>query len=384
MKRPQKMKRSIQSAALLLALAACLAIPAGSQFAPEEASGYYLLDQLGGLYAVGSISAPLNFNTLPKFDPQEEEGAEIYIALALTPDGKGLWALTNYGRVLTQGNAMGAIPYPLFGFDIARDIESASDQSSFYILDGFGGVHEQGGAPLLTTQGRPYFDWDIARDIEICGDGYFLLDGFGGVHVVGSAAARLPLDASGNVIPSAYFGWDIAKDLELVPDLMGDSGYYVMDGFGAVHRRGDAAIQLPNAYFGWDISRDLELLFFSDYGYTNYQLDGLGGMHPSADQSGKVDDPKQLVRFSHAHYFAWDIAVDFEVVKIAGTPVLMPTRTPTPTPDETSFVPTFTPTMMSTPTATLTQSPTPLETEFAVDFSVLIDPALMEELAESL
>jgi hypothetical protein len=118
------MKRSIQSAALLLALAAFLAFPAGSQFAPEEAIGYYMLDRLGELFAVGSISAPLSFNTLPRLDPLGE-GSEAYVGLALTPGGKGMWALTNYGRVLTQGNAKGAITAPLFGWDIARDIESA-------------------------------------------------------------------------------------------------------------------------------------------------------------------------------------------------------------------------------------------------------------------
>jgi hypothetical protein len=54
MERPQKkMKRSVQNAAALLVVAACLAVPAGSQFAPEEASGYYMLDRLGELLCGG-------------------------------------------------------------------------------------------------------------------------------------------------------------------------------------------------------------------------------------------------------------------------------------------------------------------------------------------
>jgi hypothetical protein len=249
-------------------------------------------------------------------------------------------------------------------------------------MDGFGGIHELGGAPPLTREGRPYFNIDIARDFEVYGNGYILLDGYGWVYAVGDAISRLPIDATGDEIPSPYFGFDIARDIEFVPDLMGNSGYYVMDGYGALHPRGDAAIPQPNAYFNFDISRDIELLFFADYGYTNYQLDGWGGMHPTVDRINEVSDPRQLVRFSFYHYtLGWDVAVDFEVVKTAGTPVLLPTRTPkpTPTPDETSFVPTFTPTETSTSTPTLTPTSTPSETSFIPEISLLIDREVIRD-----
>jgi hypothetical protein len=76
-------------------------------------------------------------------------------------------------------------------------------QASYYVLDGFGGVHAGGGAPAIP--GTPYFGFDIAKGIAYApgasGNGIMVLDGFGGVHRVGLGSA---------VAPTPYFGFNIA------------------------------------------------------------------------------------------------------------------------------------------------------------------------------
>lgn len=106
------------------------------------------------------------------------------------------------GRVRVEGETVTAPATPYFGFDIARDLELAAN---FYVLDGFGGVHAGGGAPVLNPT-TPYFGFDIARDLELVAAGFYVLDGFGEVHAGGGASAISPA--------TPYFGFDIAKDLE--------------------------------------------------------------------------------------------------------------------------------------------------------------------------
>ena len=54
-----------------------------------------------------------------------------------------------------------------------------------------------------------------------------MLDGFGGVWPVGSVP----------MLGTTFFGWDIARDIVVTPD---GQGYAVIDGFGAIHRFGNA------------------------------------------------------------------------------------------------------------------------------------------------
>ena len=100
-------------------------------------------------------------------------------------------------------------PTPFFGFDVARDFEFRNDfaMNGHYVLDGFGGVHAGGAAPVLLPA-APYFGFDVARDLEIWRDGYYVLDGFGGVHVGGNAPVLAPA--------TPYFGFDVAVDAEFV------------------------------------------------------------------------------------------------------------------------------------------------------------------------
>jgi hypothetical protein len=90
--------------------------------------------------------------------------------------------------------------------------------------------------------------------------GYYVLDGYGGVHRGGGAPAISP--------SPSYFGWDIAKALEYVPvgysQTTHGHGLMVLDGYGGVHLGGalkgvTPSIQ-PTPYFGWNIARDIGLM----------------------------------------------------------------------------------------------------------------------------
>lgn len=93
---------------------------------------------------------------------------------------------------------------------------AVSQQASYYVLDGFGGVHAGGDAPAITPA-TPFFGFDIARDlayvavgrrigpVDVVGDGLLVLDGFGGIH----AGGALPRSMANPVTP--YFGFDVAR-----------------------------------------------------------------------------------------------------------------------------------------------------------------------------
>ena len=98
------------------------------------------------------------------------------------------------------------------GFVLLSAVALVAQYAPFYVLDGYGGVHGGGGAPVITPA-TPYFGWDIARDFFYVptstsdtnyGDGLLVLDGFGGVHT-GGKLSTVSLPAS------PYFGWDIAR-----------------------------------------------------------------------------------------------------------------------------------------------------------------------------
>jgi hypothetical protein len=93
---------------------------------------------------------------------------------------------------------------------------AAQNHAQHYVLDGFGGVHAGGGAPVISP-GTPYFGWDVAVSVEYVavgtatatGDGLLVLDAFGGVHEGGALVVHPP----GGSTP--YFGFDAARDLTL-------------------------------------------------------------------------------------------------------------------------------------------------------------------------
>ncbi len=207
--------------------------------------------------------------------------AHLGVSVALAPDvivagasthegavyafepGPDYYVLDGYGGVHAGGDAPVLTPAaPYFGFDIARDLELSANGA--YVLDGFGGVHPAGGEAAFVP-GPPYFGFGIAWDIELAtgGGGGYVLDGFGGVHTMGGAPVLTP--------QPPYFGFDVARDLEL-----GNGGFYVLDGWGGLHPGGGAPPISPGPpYFGFDIAKDLELVPGG-----GYVLDGFGGVHP--------------------------------------------------------------------------------------------------------
>lgn len=95
-------------------------------------------------------------------------------------------------------------------FSTAPDL--SANHAQYYVLDGFGGVHAGGGAPVISPS-TTYFGFDIAKDLAFVaqatsisvGDSILVLDGFGGVHAGGALASDAPSPGT------PYFGFDIAR-----------------------------------------------------------------------------------------------------------------------------------------------------------------------------
>jgi hypothetical protein len=295
-------------------------------------------------------------------------------------DPTGAYVLDNGEQLLSNPDSSGHVTATgqsdpffsdiFFGFDVARDIELVQNESGFvtgyYMLDGWGGQHEVGDVTAYNLEQKPYFGWDIAKDMEVVnvfklitdsvtGDvvgsqvmeqvGYYILDGFGGIFPVNNTVdlpfrrgSSDPLFKVYNDFPSSnpepynypYFGWDIARDMEVsyifqaVTDAEGtmivgkSNGYYIMDGFGAIHNaRTDMdgnPIYAPwhdvsRPYFDWDIARDFELTPRGD-GY--YLLDGLGAVF-TVNASLTFGENAQHPNIPP--YFGFDIAKDLELVQ---------------------------------------------------------------------
>ena len=140
-----------------------------------------------------------------------------------------------------------------------------------YVLDGWGGLHPFGGAPVAAPSAY-WRGWDIARAVATRPDNRsgYVLDGWGGLHPFGGAPS---------VGITAYWkGWDIARGLALRPD--GRSGY-VLDGWGGLHAFGGAPPVGASTYWkGWDIARGVVLDACDTDGSSGWVLDGWGGLHP--------------------------------------------------------------------------------------------------------
>jgi len=197
--------------------------------------------------------------------------AGIGRAVAANPHG-GYYVLAAGGRVAAYGGApdFGA---PDFGFDIARDIAVMPDGLGYVVLDGWGGLHRFGSARSLPKGSTGYWKgWDIARGVAVApgGDGYAVLDGWGGVHGVGALRPTgLPY----------WKGWDIARSLAVTA--AGEA--YVLDGFGGVHAAsGSPSVgALRGPYWnGRDIARDL---IVSPGSTGLVVLDGYGAVHTRGD-----------------------------------------------------------------------------------------------------
>jgi hypothetical protein len=123
-----------------------------------------------------------------------------------------------------------------------------------YTLDGLGGVHAFGGAPVIADAAA--FKGDVARGIVLTGNrGPFVqgytLDYSGGIHPFGGAPAVAP--------GSTWPGRDFADSLVSWTAAPADSpGGWVLDRSGGVHAWGSAPALAPTQVWpGWDIARGL-------------------------------------------------------------------------------------------------------------------------------
>ena len=157
--------------------------------------GYVILDGFGVMWAYGSDIDSANVR--PTNTNGVSIGSDTFVDLSLiVENGKivDFISMNNNGDLFAlpsdQGGVLGAgvstdasvagllsadqYGYASFGFDIARDLamnpadtngDGAIDwQDGFYILDGFGGIHAAGGAPVI--EDSPFLGLDIARDLE--------------------------------------------------------------------------------------------------------------------------------------------------------------------------------------------------------------------------
>lgn len=162
----------------------------------------------------------------------------------------------------------------LLGLPLARDVAFIGGEPA--VLDGLGILH---GSAL---SGGHFFGWDIARDLAVAGDtGAWILDGFGTVY---------PL-ADSPELESAFLGVDAAVALAVFAD---SSGGYVLDALGRVYPVGSAA-DLGSLVDVESPAVDL-LLTETGAGYYILQADGTVTAFgdavpvdsPSLDESGAV------------------------------------------------------------------------------------------------
>ncbi len=193
----------------------------------------------------------------------------------------GFWVLQGDGTVNAYEGAP-AYGYDHFAGDIARDIVAMPDGNGYIVLDGFGGVHRFGSALFsLSNVSGPWFGWDIARSITVApdGKGFGVLDGFGGFHRFGSAPRLRGLPY--------WPGWDIAKSVAYRPG----GGGYMLDGFGIVWSVSGAP-NYGSPAFGWNIARDITP-WPNGKGYAI--VDGFGGIHRYGDAKRPSPTPYQQI-----------------------------------------------------------------------------------------
>ena len=269
---------------------------------PYPFHAMYTLDGFGGLHPDGATPEATWTGYWPNW--------KIARAAVLLPDASGGYVLEGFGGVhpfRVGGNSPPAsvTDYAYWnGWDIARDIvllpTSTASQPQGYTLDGFGGVHQFGGAPVARTtmywQGS-----DIARRMTLLSDGTggYVLDGYGALHPFAVGSNPRPPAISSTIWP----GWNIARDLALAPgSTAAGIGGATLDGYGGLHAFGNAGAAGGFAYWsGWDIARSVRMSPASSGSQPQgWTLDGFGGVHAFG---GAPNVPMSA-------YWNWDIAVN--------------------------------------------------------------------------
>jgi spore germination protein YaaH len=189
-------------------------------------SGGYVLDGYGGLHPFSvNRFGPRGFAVFDGMPPPAQgaaywQGRDIARKVVIFDDGTGGYVLDGYGGIHAFGIGRPAPPNPLLsahwpGWDIAHDIALIPGTHSGYVMDGYGGLHgfaPAGQALPPAFTGAPYWQgWDIARGIwllptsTLAQPAGYLLDGYGGLHPLGTAPV---------VSPTPYWrGSDVARSI---------------------------------------------------------------------------------------------------------------------------------------------------------------------------
>ena len=150
-----------------------------------------------------------------------------------------------------------------------------------WTLDGWGGIHQFGGAPAIRG-GAMWVNWDIAKRLVLLSDGTggYMLDGWGGLHAFAVGTNPMPPTITNNAF---WPGWSIARDIALTPGSTASNVSGVtLDGYGGVHPFGTAgAVQGEAMWPNWNIARSVKLSPQSTAAQPQgWTVDGYGGLHP--------------------------------------------------------------------------------------------------------
>lgn len=213
--------------------------------------GAYILDGLGGIHYIN------DGEVLAMMKRGGRDAANSGVIQGQTAGTEMFYSIFGFRPIYTQdfrgtGNPPGPAPY--FGFDIARDLEIAVRWTQISTVTVANSVTK---AALAATRG--ILDENLSTRITLPASradftnpnyganvaitsGYYILDGNGAVH-------SLLEDKDGNPVPAAWedaatgnyasdltedipwFGFDIAEDLEILPN---QNGFALLNSFGSV------------------------------------------------------------------------------------------------------------------------------------------------------
>ena len=212
----------------------------------EGAKGYWLLDEVGGVFTLGGVpfagSVPaLRIRGVPV-------GVARTVAVESTPTRLGYWILDEEGGVYAFGDARfsGSVPgLRLAGETVgaakAVDLVPSVTGAGYWVLDEEGGVFAFGDArfhgSLPSLRASSGFG-GRARAVDLApapgGSGYWVLDEFGGVFGFGTARFA-------GSIPGLRLGGTEVGDARIVGMAVAPGGgYWILDAAGGVFPFGGA------------------------------------------------------------------------------------------------------------------------------------------------
>ena len=144
--------------------------------------GGWELDGWGGVHSFGGA---------PTVDAGDyRSGTDWARGLQVTHDGRGYWVMDGMGTIEAFGDAHPVtMPHGSWSWDIARALllhfSTVDQPDGGWILDGWGAIHAFGNAPSFTTPStlyRPNDDYMRGFAVAPDGHGYYLLDAYGTLY----------------------------------------------------------------------------------------------------------------------------------------------------------------------------------------------------------